>query len=100
MGVIKLTMSTKAVQFITDEGVVYQTSKGAVEHLLASASASKIIPLTRMAEPISEFRFPKSLVWGVPTGAEDPTNQSKDALSASARKNKVEAVKYVDKEVL
>lgn len=100
MGIVKLSSSGKALLFVTDEGVVYVTSVKSVEFLIARANNKFTATLTRMAEPVSPERFPKSPVYTGNTGATRDGRVSQDAFGPAAKQNKVEAVAYTDKEVL
>lgn len=67
MGVIKLNSSLKALQFVTDEGVVYQTSRYALQKLLDGNNSSDFTVPQRMPWGYAENRFPKSPVYEGPT---------------------------------
>lgn len=99
MGVVKLTSSKKAVQFITDEGVVYQASADFLARLLGGEWRGDFMKLTRFANGVSPDRFPKSPVYGevVATYGELTTNN--DSLSVKARERAVAEKPIVDNKV-
>ena len=83
MGVVKLTASKKAVQFITDEGWVYQTSVLFLQSLLNGGQKTGILKMVKLPNPISTERFEKSEIWNAPKITFD--NQNEDPLSVKAR---------------
>lgn len=94
MGVAKLTSSKRAVQFITDEGVVYQASADFIIKLVSGQWKGDFMVLSRMSNGVAPDRFPKSPVYGEPVTTHAALSTANDALSVAARK-KVEEVKPI-----
>lgn len=109
MGVVKLTSSKKAVQFITDEGEVYQTSAVFLQGLLMGKSKQGFILLNRMPFNVSSERFAKSPLYdpdGIYKGnAEKTVERAKnvtttnDPFSVKTREKNSEKKAFVDKKV-
>ena len=66
MAAIKLTTSGKAIQFIDDEGRVYQTST--YDYGLLVGGKKKFISPIRLPHDVSPTRFPPSKLWNPATG--------------------------------
>lgn len=64
MGIIKKSASGKALQFITDEGVVYQMAVSLFPRVMSESINGDFVVLTRMPIPVPHNRFPKSPVYG------------------------------------
>jgi len=116
MGIIRKNPSGKSVQFITDEGVVYNTS---LHFLLESlkrdnSSGKEFLLLTKYPNPVNPRRFPQSKVYDPETGtlytAEeykgtkvDGIANANDAFSNKARADIISTKKdiqsYTDKEI-
>lgn len=88
--IVKLSSSGKAVQVITDDGSVFQTSKLFFEGLFSGKSSSGFIPMTRLPWKVSKDRFKPSPVWNPETGEKevyeetggDVESMSSDSLSS------------------
>lgn len=80
MAVVKLSSSKRAVQFVLSEdvpaGTVFQCSTVVYELLLRGQARGGFVVLSRLANPTSASRFPKSEVWGDRTGASDSFSSS------------------------
>ena len=85
MGVVKLTSSKRAVQFITDEGVIYQTSLLYVDKLLKGEIKSDFILLSRLLNSVSPDRFKKSPVYGEVNTVVDSSKVVADSLSTKVK---------------
>lgn len=85
MAVVKLSGSKKAVQFVLSEdvpaGTVFQCSTVVYELLLKGQARGGFVVLSRLANPTSPERFPKSVVWGESTGASDSFSERGKRLS-------------------
>lgn len=103
MTVIKLTKSGKAVQVITDEGHVYQTSVNSVTYLLAGKAKGGFITTKRMPWDVAPERFAPSELYdpnGVFAGNAGKTlTTANDALSQKAAESKKVKKLYEDKKV-
>lgn len=64
MGVLKKTSSGRALQFITDEGVVYQLSFKLFMMVVNDGIKGDFVVLSRMPFGVPPGRFPKSVVYG------------------------------------
>lgn len=64
IGIIKKSSSGRALQFITDDGDVYQLSVGLFDSVMRETIKGDFVVLSRMAIPVPHDRFPKSPVWG------------------------------------
>jgi hypothetical protein len=103
MTVIKLTKSRKAVQVITDEGKVYQTSVNSLAFLLGGKARGDFITTVRMPFNVSPDRYKPSEVW-TDGGRIDPRtldNQeivaaSQDPLALKTRESKKAQKAYTD----
>jgi hypothetical protein len=62
MGVLRLTKTGGAVQFITDEGVVYQQGRLYLDNILKAAPGA-VVQLTRMPFVVDPKEFGKSKVF-------------------------------------
>lgn len=100
MGVVKLTFSKNAVQFITDEDVIYQTSKVYLLSLMAGTLRSGVLKLSRMPFPAPRGRFPKSSIYGLDEktneyiAEQDERKNAKSVMDAALADRKKES-KYV-----
>jgi hypothetical protein len=107
MGVVKLTSSKKGVQFITDDGVVYQTSVLWLVKLLEEGNAHRVLLLSRFPGRVASNRFKESPVFyanGVVSDEVKQDNnevpsQGSDAFSHKAAKEREVSKSYVDKVV-
>lgn len=99
MAVVKLTASKKAVQFIDDEGNVFQTSVLWISSLLSGNNSNGLILLTRLPEKVSKDRFKVSPVLGNPVPEQGEVDLSSDPLSRKSRKEKVLEKQYKDVKV-
>lgn len=102
MGVVAITKSGNAVRFVTDEGDQYLIAVSRLQGYLTKKDMP-FIPLTRLPDPVSPDRYPKSTVYSpdgslVPAGAVLTTGN--DALSQKVAKEKAAVGLYVDKEVV
>ena len=70
MGIIRKNPSDKSVQFIKDEGVVYNTSLTFLLDMLKrdNSKGKEFLLLTKYPHPVSPTRFPQSMVY-------DPVSQ-------------------------
>ena len=66
MAAIKLTTSGKAIQFIDDDGRVFQTST--YDYGLLVGGKKKFISPIRLPHDVSPTRFPPSKMWNPATG--------------------------------
>jgi len=71
MAVVKLSSSGRAVQFITDDGVLFQTSVSFFRGLLEGRSPSGFVLLTRMPWRVSKSRFKPSPVFNPVSGEKE-----------------------------
>jgi hypothetical protein len=62
MGIIKKSSSRKQIQFITDDGTVYFTSRLFLAQFLNNDS-STLLPLKRYATGVPEGKFKKSEIY-------------------------------------
>jgi hypothetical protein len=85
MAVAKVTSSKKAVQFITDEGHVFQTSLVFMTQLLAGQVKGDFVLLTRMPFDVSPDRFKKSPVYNKGMVGVDSTKTNSDSFSVKAK---------------
>ena len=97
MGVVKLTSSGKALQFITDDGVVYQCARGALGFL---SNSQDVVRLSRLAWGVSPDRFPVSEVYGsaydsaMAREKQGEKSLSKDSFSYGASKDRKSVKSY------
>ena len=63
MTILKLTKSRKAIQVITDEGKVYQTSVNSMTYLLNMQNTNGFITTTRLPFNVSPTRYKPSEIW-------------------------------------
>lgn len=100
MGVTKLTKSKKAVQFITDEGDIYQTSVVSFRNLLNDTIKGDFILLSKLPFGVSPDRFPKSEVYQaagyLPPKDDEPLTPSNDVFSTKNQKANKEKKMYKD----
>ena len=61
--VVKLNKSGKAVQIITDEGQVYQTSVVFLQGLLMGKAKGNFITTSRLPFNVAPGRFKPSILW-------------------------------------
>ena len=106
MTVIRLTESGKAVQVITDEGEVFQTSVNSVQFLLMGKAKGNFITTSRMIYNVAPDRFkpsqlydPKGVFAGNAAKTLEPVTTGNDALSVKARASNESAKAYEDKPV-
>lgn len=101
MGVVKLSSSGKQVQFISDDGSVFVTSKAFLEGLLSSGSPGRVLVLSLLPNRVSPGRFPKSEVWRPELRDEGRSGASvnRDVLSRGASEDRKVKEVFVDKEV-
>jgi len=64
MGIIKKSSSGRALQFITDEGVVYQLAASLFSRVVDGRINGDFVVLTRMPIPVPSDRFPRSPLYG------------------------------------
>jgi len=83
MAVIKLSSSGKQLQFITDEGDVFGTSRLFVEGLFNGKSPRGFIMLTKMPFKVAKNRFKPSPVYNPESGEKEVSdvNLNTDALA-------------------
>ena len=100
--IIKLSSSLKAVQVISDDGTVFQTSIFMLKKLIEDANPAKFSVLTEMSYKVAANRFPKSPVYEGATTLDlskyDPSRNQSDAFSNS-HKVKQEQERVVDDSV-
>ena len=101
MAAIKLTRTGKAIQFIDDEGRVYQTSK--YDYGLLISGVKKFITPVRMPHDIRTDRFPPSPVL-IPSGdgwekrvVEDYKAKPEDAYDLKKFNENKSKKKFVEK---
>ena len=117
MGIIRKNPSNKSVQFITDEGVVYNTSLHFLLEVLRkdNSKGKEFLLLTKYPHPVNPARFPQSKVYDPISGKtftaeeyKDGTqiqdiNNNNDAFSTKARADIIQVKKdiesYTDKEI-
>jgi hypothetical protein len=103
MTVVKLSKSKKAIQIITDDGKVYQTSVVFMQGLLMGKSKSGFITTVRLPFNVAADRFAPSEVWdpdGIFKGdAAKTLTTTDDALSVKVRKKSEVKKGFVDKKV-
>ena len=104
MTVIKLNASGKAVQVITDEGVMFQTSRFYVEQMLSGKLNVPFILMSRLENGVSPDRFKKSPVWSGNLGVKttdpsQPLTTTNDAFSVKAKTDIKQAQVYSNEEV-
>lgn len=63
MTIIKLNSSGKAVQVITDNGEIYQTSVVFLQGLLMGKAKGNFITTSRLPYNVSPTRFKPSILW-------------------------------------
>jgi hypothetical protein len=101
MGIVRLTASGKAVQFITDDGVQYVVALAHLQGYLANGNKPFIV-LSRLADLVSPERYPKSPVWdpgGSVVNNSEKLTTDNDAHSRKVATAKEHQIAYVDKEV-
>lgn len=100
MGIVKLSSSRNQVQFVTDEGVVYVTSKKYLLGLLNKNDAQEVLVLNKFALQVSADRFPKSSVWN-PNGVEsnEGVELKDDVFSPKVREELKKVEGFKDKSV-
>ena len=103
MTVIKLTKSKKAVQIITDEGLIYQTSVNSLTYLLQGKAKGDFITTIRLPFNASPDRYKPSEVWTDNGRIDIRTLQPaeeikshKDALSPKGREERQQKKAYQD----
>ena len=103
MGIAKLTKTGKAIQFIDDEGWVYQTSATYMRALANGNLNKDFIVLHRLPQKVSSARFPKSPVWnpgGLPEDMKnDEPDQTDDAYADRSRSKREQKSRFQDKVV-
>jgi hypothetical protein len=109
MGVLKLTGSKKAVQFITDEGAVYQTSAQFLKSFLYNDRNTPFVLLKRLPVGVPPNKFPISPVYGSENKPADTTGSvlsyapkqgdSIDMMSVKAVAERQTKAGFVDKKV-
>lgn len=82
MAIIKLTASKKAVQFVTDDGDVYQCAKSIVAMLLEEKVRGGLVVLSRLPFKVNPERFKKSLVYDPSKGSDPPAKVDLNASNA------------------
>jgi len=80
LGVLKKSSSGRALQFITDEGVVYQLSVSLFDRVMRGLINGDFVVLSRMPVPVPVGRFPKSPVYGDSGVASAVANGGVDAF--------------------
>jgi hypothetical protein len=90
MGVLKKTSSGKALQFITDEGDVYQCSFKLFMGVVNDQINGEFVVLTRMALGVPPGRFPKSVVYGGEKAIRAGEKAGVDAFSKSFKRERDE----------
>lgn len=101
MGVLRLTKSGGAIQFITDEGIVYQQGRVYLENLF-KADPGVVVQLTRMPFMVDPKLFGKSKVFE-PDFVNMP-DEAKKLMEVNAMDKRVIEIKkevssYEDKKV-
>jgi hypothetical protein len=101
MGVLKVTKSGAAVQFITDEGVVYQQGRLYLDNIL-KGNPGAVIQLTRMPYTVDPKEFGVSKVFE-PDFVDMPDEAKKlmevNAMDKRVIKMRDEVKSYEDKKV-
>jgi hypothetical protein len=97
MAVAKLTKSKRALQFIDEEGNVFQASAELMAKLISGDFKGQFLLLTKMPFQVAKDRFKPSPVFGVatPAVAFDGTRKT-DALSRVYDKAKSEERSFDD----
>lgn len=98
MAVVKLTASKQAVQFIDDEGNVFQTSVLWLTQLLNGSNEKGLILLTRLPLKASKDRFLQSPVLGG-VAQQGDVRMREDGLSPKVRQDAEQVKAYTDKKV-
>lgn len=108
MTIIRLTSSGRAIQVVTDEGYVYQTSTTFLQGLLWGKAKGNFITTNRMPFNVAPDRFKPSELYD-PDGKfqgearktldRNNTTTTNDAISVKTRKEKEVKKGYVDKKV-
>lgn len=104
MTIIKLTKSQKAVQIVTDEGFIFQTSVSSLQFLLNGFAKNGFITTMRLPFNVAPDRYKPSEVWtdGGKFSANSTTNikgsltASNDSFSVVDRKKNAEKKIYKD----
>jgi hypothetical protein len=101
MGVVKLSSSGLQVQFISDDGSVFVTSRKFLEGLLSSGSPGRVLVLGLLPNRVSVDRFPMSVVWNPDArdASVDGVSVNRDVLSRKASEVREVRKGFVDKEV-
>ena len=101
MAVVKLSSSLKQVQFISDDGSVFVTSRKFLEGLLGGNNPGRVLVLGLLPNKVSLDRFPKSVVWSPELKDESVSGVSVNRDVLSRKASEVREVKkgFVDKEV-
>lgn len=102
MAVVKLTSSGKAVQFIDDQGNVFQTTAGMITSLIGKQVAHSMVVLTRLPIKAAPDRFQVSPLYNPEGRVEDGTlsrTQSNDAFSPKLKKDFDQQKQFEDKQV-
>lgn len=101
MGVMRLTKSGAAVQFITDEGVIYQQGRVYLENIFKGRPGA-VVQLTRLPYTVPPEEFGKSKVFepdfiDIPDEAKKLMEQN--GMDKRAVEIKDQAKQYEDKKV-
>jgi len=102
MAVVKLTKSKKAVQFIDENGIVFQTSAFYLQRLLDGDVRGNFILLARLPFTVAKDRFKPSPLYGRELQDEmsvESKSTTDDILSVRVRKDREEVESFKDKEV-
>jgi hypothetical protein len=100
MGVVKYNQSKKAVHFVTDEGVIYQTSTEFLLKFLDGKMNGEFMVLTRLAFGASPGRFPKSKVYPPDAVVKEGETTGTDSYSDKARHEAKLKKQYSDEVLL
>lgn len=98
MAVAKLTASKQAIQFIDDEGNVFQTSVLWITKLLNGENTYGVVTLTRLPMRASQDRFQKSPLLGA-VQKDEYIRREDDAFNPQRRADVEQKKAYEDKQV-
>lgn len=110
MAVIKLNKAGTVLQFIDDEGNIFQQGLGLIKQLMNRNIAHDFVLLTRLPMKASADRFKKSPVWNPVSGKVEESvsdsitnnlrvNTSEDSLSVSTVNDAEQQKMYANNEV-
>ena len=90
MAVLKKSSTGRSLQFITDEGQVYQLSKSLFDLVVADKIRGDFVVLTRMEHGVSASKFPQSPVYRDGKVEAAVSNVGNDVFSKSFKQERKE----------